>query len=88
MKFNNRHLSVEILHSNRSTTPYDHRGMLRGSNKQNHFPTSGNKTVKGYSRPAPNASFRQEDSVSSTSRVVDETQETNPEEVGGGQTNT
>ena len=62
--------------------------MLRGSNKQNHFPTSANKAVKGYSRPAPNTSFRQEDSVSSTSRVVDETQETNPEEVGGGQTNT
>ena len=82
--FNSRYLLVEILHANRSNTPYDRRGMLRDSNKQSRSPTSGNK---GYSRPAPNASSRQEDSVSPTSRVVDETQETNSEEVGGGQTN-
>ena len=85
--FNNRHLLIEILHADRSNTPYDRRGMLRGSSKQSHSPTSGNKVVKGYSRPAPNASSRQEDSVSPTSRVVDETQERNSEEVGGGQIN-
>ena len=86
-KLNNSHISIEIIDSNSSTTPYDRRGMLRGFNKQSHSPNSGKKIAKEYSRPAPNVSSRQEESVSSTNRVVDEIQETNPEEVGGGQTN-
>ena len=86
-KFNNSLISIEIIDSNSSTTPYDRRGMLRGTNKQNHSPNSGEKIAKKYSRPASNVSSRQEESVSSTNRVVDEIQETNPEEVGGGQNN-
>ena len=84
MEFNSRLLFIEILSSNRSITPYDRRGALRGSSKQSHFPTSGNKTATGYSRCAPNACSRQEDSLSSTSRVVDEPEQINPEEAGGG----
>ena len=86
-KFNNSHISIEIIDSNSSTTPYDRRGMLRGTNKQNHSPNSGEKIAKEYPRPASNVSSRQEESVSSTNRVVDEIQKTNPEEVGGGQNN-
>lgn len=88
MEFNSRLLSIEILSSNSSITPYDRWGMLRGSSKQSHFPTSGNKTAKGYSKPAPNVSSRQEDSMSSTSRVVDEPEQINPEGAGGGSSNT
>ena len=84
MEFNSRLLFIEILSSNRSITLYDRRGVLRGSSKQSHFPTSGNKTATGYSRSAPNACSRQEDSLSSTSRVVDEPEQINPEEAGGG----
>ena len=84
MEFNSRLLFIEILSSNRSITPYDRRGALRGSSKQSHFPTSGNKTATGYSRCAPNACSRQEDSLSSTSRVVDEPEQINPEEAGWG----
>ena len=83
MEFNSRLLFIEILSSNRSITPYDRQGVLRGSSKQSHFPTSGNKTASGYSRSAPNACSRQEDSLSSTSRVVDEPEQINPEEAGG-----
>ena len=86
-EFNNRYISIEIINSDSSTTPYDRRGMLRGTNKQNRSPNSGEKIAKEYPRPASNVSSRQEESVSSTNRVVDEIQETNPEEVGGGQTN-
>ena len=85
MEFNSRLLFIEILSSNRSITLYDRRGVLRGSSKQSHFPTSGNKTATGYSRSAPNACSRQEDSLSSTSRVVDEPEQINPEEAGGGE---
>ena len=89
MEFNSRLLFIEILSSNRSITPYDRQGVLRGSSKQSHFPTSGNKTATGYSRSAPNACSRQEDSLSSTSRVVDEPEQINPEEAGrGGSSNT
>lgn len=64
--FNSRPLSIEILSSDKSITPYDRREMLRGSRKQSHFPTSGNKTARGDSRPAPNTSSRQEESMPST----------------------
>ena len=86
-EFNSRHISIEIISSDSSTTPYDRRGMLRGTNKQNHSLNSGEKIAKEYPRPASNVSSRQEESVSSTNRVVDEIQKTNPEEVGGGQNN-
>ena len=78
--FNSRNLSMEI---NKSTTPYDHAAMQRGSSRQSHFPTSGNKNAKGEPRPVPNAASRQEESVSSINRIEDESGGTNPEGAGG-----
>ena len=86
--FNSRPLSIEILSSDKSITPYDRREMLRGSSKQSHFPTSGNKTARGDSRPAPNTSSRQEESMPSTNWVEDQSEETNLEGAGGGTSNT
>ena len=78
--FNNRNLSIEI---NKTTTPYDRAAMQRGSSRQSHFPTSGNKNAKGEPRPIPNAASRQEESDSSINRIEDEPDGTNPEEAGG-----
>ena len=86
--FNSRPLSIEILSSDKIITPYDRPEMLRGSSKQSHFPTSGNKTARGDSRPAPNTSSRQEENMPSTNWVENESEETNPERAGGGSSNT
>lgn len=85
--FNSRTLSIEILSSDKSITLYDRPEMLRGSSKQSHFPTSGNKAARGDSRPVPNTSSRQEENMPSTNWVEDESEETNPEGAGGGSSN-
>ena len=81
-EFNNRKLVVEF-ETNKSKFPLGSRDAQRGEIKQGFLHTSGHNE-KGELRPASSASSRQEESVPFINRMEVQSENYNPEVVGGG----
>ena len=81
-KFNDRQLHIEDIRLN-SLTQHELEVMSKGSTSRSTSPISGRNKL----RPTPNASSRQEESVSTVNGTEDEFEGTLPEKAGGGTNN-
>ena len=83
LKFNNRLIHIKDIRLD-SLTPHELRSMSQGSTSRSTSPISGRNNHTEDLRPTPNASSRQEESVSTVNGTDGEFEGTLPEKAGGG----